>query len=102
MNNEQSRSYNKNVSNTLFVSNFNVAANLALPLVITSPHGFLNLLDVSEVRYYLARSADGERLMITFEQGRRCSYGLRDPPDILHDQNGLLLREYRASDMLVF
>jgi hypothetical protein len=42
--------------------------------------------DVSVGRYYLARSADGECLMITFECVR--CYGFRDPPDIPHDKNG--------------
>ena len=69
-----------------FVSNFNVAGNRALPFVITSPLGFLNLpnvlephillnlLDVPDRRYYFAQSADGERLMITFEPVHSCVY----------------------------
>jgi hypothetical protein len=56
--------------------------------------------DVPKGRYYLARSADGERLMITFECVR--CYGFGDPLDIPHDKNGLSLFKYLASEFHLF
>jgi hypothetical protein len=116
VNNEKSRSYKKNVNNTLFCAQFQCSRKpCALPFVITSPLGFLNLsnvpeplillnlLDVSDRGYYFAQSADGERLMITFEPVHSCVYyGLRGPPDILHNHNGILLCDYQTSQMLIF
>src|SRR5664279_3996708 len=83
----------------LFVSNSNVAANIALPLVIPSPVQ-AEWKDGPGSRGFFGRFADGERLMIIYEQFNQCDCslcGVPDQPlDTLHNINGLNLREYPA------
>src|SRR4051812_47915109 len=80
-----------------FVSNSDVAGNKELPFVILAP-----ILNDRPRMWFLARSADGERLMIiimTYGMGNsRCE----EAEVIPRTQNGTNLRLYPAARVYVF
>ena len=86
-----------NASNALFVLNSDVAGNKELPFVIPSP-----ILNDRPDMWFLARSADGERLMIIIT-----TYGMgvangEEGEIIHHAQNSTNLRLYPASRIYIF
>jgi hypothetical protein len=83
---------------TLFfvVSVYNADAHLAPPFVIPSP------MKEPSGRWFLARSADGKRLMIIHEDRYIRSNDHLEPAEVLHDGNGLILRECPAPVIHIF
>ncbi|KAK1648389.1 hypothetical protein QYE76_066194 [Lolium multiflorum] len=71
-------------------------AHLALPFVIPSP------MEDPFGRWFLARSADGKRLMIIHEDRYIRSNDHLEPAEVLHDGNGLILRECPAPVIHIF
>ncbi|KAK1616452.1 hypothetical protein QYE76_021969 [Lolium multiflorum] len=71
-------------------------AHLALPFVIPSP------MKEPSGRWFLARSADGKRLMIIHEDRYIRSNDHLEPAEVLHHGNGLILREYPAPVIHIF
>ncbi|KAK1677972.1 hypothetical protein QYE76_011996 [Lolium multiflorum] len=71
-------------------------AHLAPPFVIPSP------MKEPSGRWFLARSADGKRLMIIHEDRYIRSNDHLEPAEVLHHGNGLILRECPAPVIHVF
>lgn len=79
-----------------FISIYNADAHLALPFVIPSP------MEDPFGRWFLARSADGKRLMIIHEDRYIRSNDHLEPAEVLHDGNGLIQRECPAPVIHIF
>ena len=84
-------------SNALFVSNSDVAGNKELPFVIPAP-----ILNDRPGMWFLARLADGERLMIIITTyGMGVAHG-EEGEIIPHAQNRTNLRLYPVSCVYIF